>query len=325
MALCPFAVKKLIPPGPNDPKIKARLAILHIAVSEADSLYDYFKDRSGGVESHFYIRRNGVIEQYRDTDYEADANTEANPFAISIETQGMGEGEWTGAQLASIKKLLDWINANHDVPYEVPTTWDGKGIGYHILFMKEWAGGARSCPGPDRIKQFDEVLVPWFATQVSSPHTTNPPASAIPDIPVVPKPKPKPAAVPKRAPRSIGLTRRGSTGALVRIIQRIVGAVPDGIYGPLTEAKVIRFQQVRGLAPDGVVGPNTGRALLMANGLLYKTESNSTVFLVQYIGGVNTDGIFGDVTHRAVREMQSWARITVDGVVGPVTASKIVR
>ena len=30
----------------------------------------------------------GQVEQYRDTAYEADANTDANPFAISAETQG---------------------------------------------------------------------------------------------------------------------------------------------------------------------------------------------------------------------------------------------
>ncbi len=85
MALCPFAVKKLIPPGANDPRIKATQVILHVAVSEGESLYDFFAHRSGGIESHFYVRRDGTIEQYRDTAFEADANYTANSRAISIE------------------------------------------------------------------------------------------------------------------------------------------------------------------------------------------------------------------------------------------------
>lgn len=323
MALCPFADKKLIPPGPNDPKIKARLAILHIAVSWADSLHDYFDGPSKGIESHFYIQTDGGIEQYRDTDYEADANCDANPFAISIETEGMGEGEWTAAQLASIKRLLEWIVANHDVPFAVPTTWDGSGIGYHILFMDEWAGGPRSCPGPDRIKQFNEVLVPWFKAQASQPHTVNPPASAVP--PVLVKPKPKPPTYAKRTPRSVGLTQRGDTGELVRLIQRVLFVSADSIFGPVTDRAVRKFQASRGLAVDGIVGPNTARAMVMSEGVLKKGSTGTQTALLQWVAKVTTDGDFGPNTDRAVREMQTWAKVTVDGIVGPVTASKVVR
>src|SRR5690606_39631227 len=81
MALCPFAVLRLIPPGSNDPRISPRVAVLHVDAGDNPSLYDYFRTRSGGIESHFHIRRDGLIEQYRDTDFEADANHKANPFA----------------------------------------------------------------------------------------------------------------------------------------------------------------------------------------------------------------------------------------------------
>ena len=109
MAVCPFAVKRLIAPGSSDPRIEPRVAILHVDAGNASSLYDYFKNRSGGIESHFHIRKDGVVEQYRDTNFQADANLHANDFAVSIETQGFGEGEWTPAQLASIKRLLLWV------------------------------------------------------------------------------------------------------------------------------------------------------------------------------------------------------------------------
>ena len=166
MAVYHKAVRKLIPPGSNDPRIKPRVAILHVAVSNSDSLYDYFAHRSGGIESHFYIRDDGTVEQYRDTDWEADANYRANPFAVSIETEGMGEGRWTKAQVESIKALLSWLHAEHGIPLEVCKTPFGSGVGYHTLFgaPSEWTPVSKSCPGPGRIKQFYAELVPWMNT-----------------------------------------------------------------------------------------------------------------------------------------------------------------
>ena len=162
MALYGPAVKKLIPPGPTDPRIKPRVVILHVAVSEQPSLYAYFNGGSVGVESHFYIRRDGTVEQYRDTGYQADANTDANDFAISIETQGMERGEWTTQQLAAIKALLTWCHTTHDIPLVRCPAWDGSGVGYHTLFPGRWDKRGASCPGPDRKLQFNQVLVPWM-------------------------------------------------------------------------------------------------------------------------------------------------------------------
>ncbi|SDL17564.1 Putative peptidoglycan binding domain-containing protein [Lentzea albidocapillata subsp. violacea] len=64
--------------------------------------------------------------------------------------------------------------------------------------------------------------------------------------------------------------RRGSTGSVVREVQRILNAwypsLPaldvDGDFGPLTDARVRYMQSRAGLAVDGVVGPATWRRLL---------------------------------------------------------------
>lgn len=166
MALCPFAEHLLIPAGSNDPKITPRVAILHVDAGNAHSLYEYFRDRSGGIESHFHVRKDGVIEQYRDTDYQADANNLANDFAVSIETQGYGVGEWNDLQLASIKRLLLWLSKVHPIPLREIERWNGSGVGYHTLFgaPSEWTPVAKSCPGEDRKRQFHNDLVPWMAT-----------------------------------------------------------------------------------------------------------------------------------------------------------------
>lgn len=165
MALCPFATRRLIPPGSSDPRISPRVAILHVDAGNADSLHDFFANRSGGIESHFHIKRDGEIEQYRDTSWQADANHHANDFAVSIETQGYGAGEWTPEQLGSIKRLLVWLNQAHPaIRLAKCDRWDGSGVGYHIQFGSPgpWTPVAKACPGPDRIRQFNNEIVPWL-------------------------------------------------------------------------------------------------------------------------------------------------------------------
>lgn len=166
MALYPAAKHLLIAPGSSDPRIKPRVAVLHVDAGGAASLFSYFRYRSGGIESHFHVTWTGVVEQYRDTDWQADANHLANDFGVSIETQGFGGGKWNRRQLAAIKKLLLWLNETHGIPLRKVDRWDGSGVGYHVQFGAPgpWTPVAKSCPGPERIKQYEADLVPWMAT-----------------------------------------------------------------------------------------------------------------------------------------------------------------
>lgn len=169
MAVYPKAVKRLIPPGSNDPAIKPRVAILHVDAGNNRDLHDYFRYRSGGIESHFQVALDGTVFQYRDTEFEADANYKANPFAVSIETQGYGDGEWTPEQLVSIVALLRWLNRTHKIPLRKVGKWDGAGIGYHVQFGAPgaWTPVAKSCPGPRRIQQFDHTLMPMLSRKAA--------------------------------------------------------------------------------------------------------------------------------------------------------------
>jgi len=172
----PKAVWRLIPPGPNDPPIVPRIAVLHVDAGNAETLYYYFRDRSGGIESHFFIKKDGTVEQYRDIYWQADANLDGNDFAVSIETQGYGAGEWTAAQLTSIKRLLLWLHNETDVPLKRCTAWDGVGVGYHVMWgaPSHWTPVAKTCPGPDRVKQFEALLVPWMERQSKPPRSLLP-------------------------------------------------------------------------------------------------------------------------------------------------------
>ncbi len=56
--------------------------------------------------------------------------------------------------------------------------------------------------------------------------------------------------------------RRGSTGFDVQEVQGALDIYADGIFGPVTEAAVLKFQKSRGLKVDGIVGPNTWNEIM---------------------------------------------------------------
>lgn len=56
--------------------------------------------------------------------------------------------------------------------------------------------------------------------------------------------------------------RRGSTGEVVKQLQRALGVTVDGQFGPLTDKAVRAYQTAHGLVPDGIVGPLSWAVLL---------------------------------------------------------------
>jgi putative chitinase len=51
--------------------------------------------------------------------------------------------------------------------------------------------------------------------------------------------------------------RKGSKGEWVKKMQKVIGATPDGDFGPGTERAVKAWQEKNGLVADGIVGPKT--------------------------------------------------------------------
>lgn len=171
----PGAIAKPITPGANDPGIKPVGVVLHTAVSKSSSLFDFFRTKSGGIESHFYVRSDGTIEQYRSIFVEADAQLDGNSFEldghlcgfVSVETEGLAGDPWTDKQLATIKKIILWVRSQSAFPWQVCPAWNRPGIGYHTMWgsPSHWTPVAKSCPGPVRVQQFRTALVPWIKEQ----------------------------------------------------------------------------------------------------------------------------------------------------------------
>jgi len=170
-----------IPVGVNDPPIIPVGVVLHVDAGNSSSLRKWFSGPSKGIESHGFIKRNGAFEQYRAFDLEADAQMAGNSWVfdgkrygfISIETQGFGPGWWTPAQKASIKAFLSWASEDMGFPLIVvrtpqPISALTGGVGYHRQF-KSWNPNGHSCPGPRRVAQFTNRLVPWMAEQRLGP------------------------------------------------------------------------------------------------------------------------------------------------------------
>lgn len=134
----------------------------------------------------------------------------------------------------------------------------------------------------------------------------------------------------------------------------------DGIFGTDTEAAVRRFQEVFNLTPDGIVGPTTWYTIqniyigvkrlndLNAEGItvgevtqqypnvLRLGDSGSNVRNLQYyisylsqyyntIPAVAIDGVFGESTEAAVRDLQNTFGLPPDGVLGEQTWDRLYR
>src|SRR5699024_4620559 len=103
------------------------------------SLFGLF---SGSVNcSHFYVRKDGTIEQYMDTAFRSKADRDGNDATISIETQGgvfNPQGEpWTAAQVAAIARIYAWAASTHGIKMKLATSSAAgeasKGLSWHRL------------------------------------------------------------------------------------------------------------------------------------------------------------------------------------------------
>lgn len=155
---------------------------LHVAVAEAATLHGYF-NQSGTPDSHFYIRRDGSVEQYVDTSMQAFADLQGNTDSISIETQGgvakPDQEPWTSPQIESIAQILVWAHKTHGIPLRLATTSKADstshGVSWHRLGVPATKAQAASgvsqtggrlysravgkiCPGQGKINQIPGIL-----------------------------------------------------------------------------------------------------------------------------------------------------------------------
>lgn len=183
MAIYPQAKYKKITAKKRSKMMRYDRVNLHIAVSDAPSLFNFF-NVGGRPDSHFYVLKNGTVEQYVDTDLQAYADLQGNPTTISVETQGgVKRGEkWTDAQINALAALFAWCSKTHSIKMELAKSsrpGENRGLSWHrlgvdgnfpaapsILAGRLQLGGGllysrsrgKTCPEDARILQIPEIL-----------------------------------------------------------------------------------------------------------------------------------------------------------------------
>lgn len=183
VALYSKAIQKPITVSKGRRKMAAYNRVnLHVAVSEAASIHAVF-NRAGAADSHFYVRKDGTVEQYVDTAYRANADYEGNDATISIETQGgvskPDTEPWTDKQIQALAELYAWAVKKHGIKNQIAKDSrlgdTSKGLSWHRLGidgnfpagvlggrvgagMKYSTSRGKACPGSAKILQIPAIF-----------------------------------------------------------------------------------------------------------------------------------------------------------------------
>jgi hypothetical protein len=164
-----------LPEWESQPRMTPTTIIDHSIVGSGEGAFRHFRGTSS-LESHLIVcgaadTHDGWIWQLMDTGRQADANLDANRYAISIETGDQGDPDrqpWTPNQLRS----LVWLHAElRRVHPSIPnrrsrSCSDPGGHGYHTLHGAPscWTPVAKTCPGTIRKRQWTDMLLPAYLT-----------------------------------------------------------------------------------------------------------------------------------------------------------------
>ena len=240
---------------------KTDAIILHIAVSNSDTLAGWFNNPQAGASSHFYARKDGTVEQYLPLEFRSWAGVKSDARAISIETQGgMGadlNAGWPPAQIQGILNIINYVRSVYpNIPVRTMQSskaTEAGGIGYHLLGVPStqtqklrgisqtggelWSGAVgKVCPGQARIAQIPGIVKQIGGSAPSTPEVQ--PAKAVVGMKV---------SQVQRQLRDIGLYNREidedagdyTRAAIIEYQRRqqyFPGMLVDGSWGPLTQA-----------------------------------------------------------------------------------------
>jgi len=113
--------------------------------------------------------------------------------------------------------------------------------------------------------------------------------------------------------------KKGSRGEAVKVLQKALHLIADGIFGPLTEEAVKDFQGLHGLDRDGVVGPATWKALGVKDlgfaGVVTKTTKRSINRIIVHCTATHEGRDYTVAQIRAWHRQRGWSDIGYHYVV----------
>jgi peptidoglycan hydrolase-like protein with peptidoglycan-binding domain len=283
----------------------------------------------------YHIARSGAVTGIVNPERRPHSTGGApDPNAVSFEIDNSSAGGDWPISPESLEALIDVI-----VFHASQSPRAGRGFAKNqpsvaqSEFFIAWHSQYKStaCPGPFIMSQLDYIVeecnkrASGIAPAAQSVAPSTPALTSSPAKPVL-----------------SGSLRIGSTGEVVRYIQSVLGITVDGQFGPITDRAVRAFQSANGLQVDGIVGPITYGRLGNSSPTipvptppappskkpklgrpLKRGSTGLNVAYLQRVLGIKPDGQFGPITERKVREFQQSQGLVVDGIVGPITWSRI--
>jgi peptidoglycan hydrolase-like protein with peptidoglycan-binding domain len=276
----------------------------------------------------YHIARSGAVTGIVNPERRPHSTGGApDPNAVSFEVDNSSAGGDWPISPESLEALIDVI-----VFHASQSPRAGRGFAKNqpsvaqSEFFIAWHSQYKStaCPGPFIMSQLDYIV-----------NECNKRASGV--APSTPAP-----ASSSGKPALSGSLKIGSTGEVVRYVQSVLSITVDGQFGPITDRAVRAFQSANGLKVDGIVGPITyGRLGTTTPTIPVPTSPAPTsskprlgralkrgstgvnVAYLQRVFGIKPDGQFGPITERKVKEFQQSQGLVVDGIVGPITWSRL--
>ena len=227
--------------------------VLHHAAIDGDvvSIHNYHRDVNGwaGIGYHYYVTKDGVIWYGRPEQW-LGAHTSGFNDRIGICAEGNFEEETMPAvQQNAIVQLIAYLESKY-----------GK-----LEITRHGDHDATACPGANY--PFEAIVQGVLKSGTGDPSPTEGlvrrfQRAAMADGIALPQYGADGVWGAETAGAASQYVSYGMTGERVHLVQELVGADVDGIFGDETLGAVKAYQAKRGLAVDGIVGIETWKALL---------------------------------------------------------------
>lgn len=155
MLLYPKATARIVPYDTGGDLPASLGLILHVTQA-AHSEYGYFSDPSHKAVSHWWVGKDGTVEQYVDAEKISWAQVAGNHTYHSVETEGWATEPLTDAQVKAIGALYRWGIGEFGWPLQIANAPGTRGLGIHSMGGIAWGGHA--CPGDLRAAQRQTIL-----------------------------------------------------------------------------------------------------------------------------------------------------------------------
>lgn len=219
--------------------------ILHHQVGNG-SLFGWFGNPAAKVSAHFWVSKNGIIEQYVDTDVVAWHATSLNSRYVGVETEGCPGGRdepMTAAMVTALARLYAEGNRRHGWANALIASNGARGFGFHRMNQ------ATACPCQVRLNMRGEILNRAFGPGGGGGVPPNPPP---------------PSGIPVLHVDGIWIGHNDRHPDVrvwqSKMAQRGWTISADGQFGPQSDRVCRQFQAEKKLGTDGKVGPVTWRA-----------------------------------------------------------------